>query len=44
MLAPVVIAAAFVGRAIAQRIDQRLFERIVIVLTIVGSLYLLVPR
>lgn len=44
ILAPVVIAAAFVGRAFALRIDQRLFERIVIVLTIVGSLYLLLPR
>ncbi|MBN9176612.1 MAG: sulfite exporter TauE/SafE family protein [Microbacterium sp.] len=44
VLAPVVIAAAFVGRAIARRIDQRLFERIVIVLTVAGSLYLLLPR
>ena len=41
MLIPVVIAAAFVGRRIATRIDQRLFDRLVIVLTVVGSLYLL---
>lgn len=44
VLVPVVIGAAFVGRAIAQRIDQRLFERLVIALTIVGSVYLLIPR
>lgn len=44
VLVPVVIAAAFVGRAIARRIDQRLFERIVIGLTIAGSVYLLLPR
>lgn len=44
VLVPIVIGAAFVGRAIARRIDQRLFERIVITLTIVGSLYLLLPR
>ena len=41
VLIPVVIAAAFVGRRIATRIDQRLFDRLVIVLTVVGSLYLL---
>jgi uncharacterized membrane protein YfcA len=41
-LVPVVVAAAFVGRAIAGRISQRLFDRIIVALTIVGALYLLV--
>ncbi|MFT3797532.1 sulfite exporter TauE/SafE family protein [Microbacterium sp.] len=41
VLIPVVVAAAFGGRAIATRIDQRLFERLVVILTIAGSLYLL---
>src|SRR5690606_16936009 len=41
VLVPVVVGAAFAGRAIARRIDQRLFERVVIVLTVVGSAYLL---
>src|SRR5690606_34911839 len=44
VLVPVVVGAAFAGRAIARRIDQRLFERVVIVLTVVGSAYLLVPQ
>jgi uncharacterized membrane protein YfcA len=44
ILVPVVVIAAFVGRAFARRVDQRLFERLVIVLTIVGSVYLLLPR
>lgn len=44
VLVPVVVASAFVGRAIARRIDQRLFDRIVIGLTIAGSVYLLLPR
>ena len=44
LLVPVVLAAAFVGRAFARRVDQRLFDRIVIVLTIIGSVTLLIPR
>lgn len=44
VLVPVVIAAAFVGRAFARRVDQRLFDRIVIVLTVAGSVLLLLPR
>ncbi|GAA3907602.1 sulfite exporter TauE/SafE family protein [Microbacterium invictum] len=44
VLVPVVIASAFAGRWIARRIDQLLFERIIIVLTVVGSVYLLLPR
>lgn len=43
VLVPVVVAAAFVGRGIARRIDQVLFERIIIVLTVAGSIYLLLP-
>lgn len=42
VLIPVVVAFAFVGRAIAGRISQKLFDRIIIALTVVGSLYLLV--
>jgi uncharacterized membrane protein YfcA len=42
VLVPVVVAAALVGRWIADRLDQRLFERLVIVFTIVGAGYLLV--
>jgi len=41
ILVPVVIAAAFVGRWLAGRMSQTLFERVVIVLTIVGAVYLL---
>lgn len=43
LLVPLVVAGAFVGRAIAARIPQRLFDRLVIVLTIVGAVYLLLP-
>lgn len=43
VLVPLVVAGAFAGRAIATRIPQRLFERLVIALTIVGALYLLLP-
>jgi uncharacterized membrane protein YfcA len=42
MLVPIVVLAAFGGRMIAGRISQKLFDRIIIVLTIAGSLYLLV--
>ncbi len=41
VLVPVVVAAAFVGRWIAGRISQKIFERVVIVLTVFGALYLL---
>lgn len=40
-LVPAVIVGALVGRAIAERIPQVLFERLVIVLTVLGALYLL---
>jgi uncharacterized membrane protein YfcA len=42
MLAPLVVVGALVGLRIAKRIPQRLFDRLVIVLTVAGSLYLLV--
>jgi len=42
ILAPLVVAGALGGRWIADRIDQRLFERLVIVLTVVGAVYLLI--
>ncbi|WP_409048454.1 sulfite exporter TauE/SafE family protein [Microbacterium sp. HA-8] len=42
VLIPGVIIGAFAGRWIAGRISQRVFEWIVIALTIVGALYLLV--
>jgi uncharacterized membrane protein YfcA len=40
-LAPLVVVGALVGLAVAKRLDQRLFDRIVIVLTVVGAVYLL---
>jgi uncharacterized membrane protein YfcA len=40
-LAPLVVAGALVGLRIAKRIPQRLFDRLVIVLTVVGAAYLL---
>jgi len=42
VLIPAVVVGAFLGRALLDRLDQRTFERIVIVLTIVGALYLLI--
>ena len=42
ILVPAVIAGALCGRWIAARIDQTLFERLVVVFTIVGAVYLLV--
>jgi uncharacterized membrane protein YfcA len=42
VLIPAVIAGAFFGRWLAPRIDQALFERLVILLTVVGALYLLI--
>jgi len=41
-LVPLVVAGAFAGRWLAKRLDQRLFDRIVTILTVVGALYLLV--
>ncbi|KNY05800.1 sulfite exporter TauE/SafE family protein [Microbacterium sp. GCS4] len=41
VLAPLVVIGALVGIAVAKRLDQRLFDRIVIVLTIAGAIYLL---
>ncbi len=42
VLMPVVVVGAFAGRWLAGRLDQRLFERLVIGFTIVGAVYLLV--
>ncbi|MDY0908326.1 sulfite exporter TauE/SafE family protein [Microbacterium sp. CFBP9034] len=42
VLVPVVVVGALVGRWLADRLDQRLFERLVIAFTIVGAVYLLV--
>ena len=42
LLVPAVLIGAFGGRMIARRINQAWFERIVIVLTIVGAFYLLI--
>lgn len=42
VLVPAVIAGALFGRWVAGRLDQRVFERLVIVFTIVGAVYLLV--
>lgn len=41
-LVPVVVAGAFCGRWLANRISQRLFDRVIIWLTVLGSVYLLV--
>jgi len=40
-LAPMVVIGALIGIRIARRMPQRLFDRLVIALTIVGSVYLL---
>lgn len=42
VLVPLVIGGAFLGRWLAGRLDQKLFERLVIVFTVVGSVYLLI--
>lgn len=42
VLVPVVVAGALLGRWIADRLDQKVFERLVIGFTIVGAVYLLV--
>lgn len=41
ILVPLVIGGALFGRWVARRIDQTLFERLVIAFTIVGAVYLL---
>lgn len=41
VLAPLVVLGALLGLRVARRLDQRLFDRIVIVLTILGAVYLL---
>ena len=40
-LAPMVVIGALIGIRIARRMPQRLFDRLVIALTIAGSIYLL---
>ncbi len=42
VLAPVVVVGALVGIGLARRVSQRLFDRLIIVLTIAGSAYLLI--
>lgn len=42
VLVPLVVGGALVGRLLADRLDQKLFERLVIGFTIVGAVYLLV--
>lgn len=41
ILAPLVVLGALLGLRVTRRLDQRLFDRIVIVLTILGAVYLL---
>lgn len=41
MLVPGVIVGAFIGRLIAARINQKTFEWVVIIFTIIGAIYLL---
>lgn len=43
VLIPLVVVGALIGRWMIPRIDQRLFDRIVMILTVVGAAYLLVP-
>lgn len=42
LLVPGVVVGAFIGRAIASKISQKLFDWLVIILTILGALYLLI--
>jgi uncharacterized membrane protein YfcA len=42
VLAPAVVVGALLGRRVARRIDQRLFDTLVLVLTVASALYLLV--
>jgi len=41
VLVPIVVASAFFGRWLAGRLDQKLFERLVIGFTVLGAVYLL---
>jgi len=41
VLVPVVVVGALAGRWLAGRLDQTLFERLVIIFTVVGAVYLL---
>jgi uncharacterized membrane protein YfcA len=41
LLAPAVVVGALVGRRIARRIDQAVFDRLVLTLTVVSAGYLL---
>ncbi|PQZ54844.1 MULTISPECIES: sulfite exporter TauE/SafE family protein [unclassified Microbacterium] len=42
VLAPLVVVGALAGLQVARRMNQRVFDRIVIALTIVGAVYLLI--
>ena len=42
LLAPSVIVGALVGRRLARQLNQKLFDRLVLTLTIVSATYLLV--
>lgn len=42
VLVPLVVAGALSGRWLANRLDQRIFERLVIVFTLIGAVYLLI--
>jgi uncharacterized protein len=44
VLAPLVIAGSFLGRAVAGRISQQLFQRVALVLTFAAAVRLLWPR
>lgn len=41
VLAPAVVVGALAGRALVSRMNQTLFDRLIILLTVVGALYLL---
>jgi uncharacterized membrane protein YfcA len=41
VLVPAVLLGALIGRWLVKRMDQRLFDRLVIALTVAGALYLL---
>jgi len=42
VLAPLVVLGALLGLRVARRMNQRVFDRIVIVLTVLGAVYLLI--
>lgn len=42
VLVPAVLLGAFLGRRLASRMDQRVFDRLVIAFTIIGAVYLIV--